>query len=125
MPFQSMSSLKAARKLKNDEITKRAPQNHVDVHNASTLLTRLVLGRELENHLALADHPLLPARDLLQVCGVVVESIDDLGQLLGLLPQARVVALERVELLVHVTQATHALPAVDSEPGEEKQAQRT
>src|SRR6185503_11311634 len=98
MPFQSIRSLKAARKLKNDETTKRTPQNHVECQIASTSAARLIAGRELEDRIARAHHALLLAGDLLEVRGIVAQPVDRLGQPRGLLAEHRVVALERLQL---------------------------
>src|SRR5438552_9521502 len=119
MPFQSIRSLKAARKLKNDETTKSTPQNHADCQSASTSAARLVAGRELENGVARAHHPLLLAGDLLEVRGIVPQPVDRLGEPRGLLAEGRVVALERLQLPTHVLQADDAAPAVDAEPEEQ------
>src|SRR6266540_7164088 len=90
MPFQSIRSLKAARKLKNDDTTKSTPQNHVDCQSASTSAARLVAGGELEDRVARAHHPLLLTGDLLEVRGVVAQPIDRLGEARGRSEERRV-----------------------------------
>src|SRR5688572_24679160 len=116
MPFQSIRSLKAARKLKSDEMTKSAPQNHVECQIASTSAVRLVAGRELEDRVPRAHHPLLLAGDPLEVRGVVAQPVDGLGQTRGLLTEGRVVPLEGFQLHPHLLQADDAAPPVDAEP---------
>src|SRR5690348_8607206 len=121
MPFQSISSLKAARKLKNDETTNSAPQNQADDQRASTSAAHAFLGRELEDGFPRTHHAALLAGDPLEIGGVVAEAVDQLGQPLGLLAQVDVLTLERPHLLANLLEADDPLPPIDHEPGQHQQ----
>src|SRR4029453_9471053 len=100
MPFQSSSSLKAARPLTKSATQKSAnqnqpvPQSHVQ--NASTTDSARAgdaLRGKFQDRLALADHAHFLAGELLDVERIVAQSLDRLGQVGLLRAQGRQLAL--------------------------------
>src|SRR3970282_871432 len=109
MPLQSRRSLNAARPLTASATQNIAsqnqpvPQSHCQrASTAGSAVGRWRLRGELQNRLALTDHPHLLARDLLDVRGVVPEPRGELFELLLLLAEPHDVTLGRRDLALHL-----------------------
>src|SRR5262245_6709946 len=108
MPFQSRSSLKTARPLKNEEMAKSAAQSQSMARSRSLLGLR----RELQDGLARPDEPVLLTCQLLDVVGIVAQAVNDHREALGLQPQRRDLPLGGLDLAVHGAHAHEAAHAV-------------
>src|SRR2546422_4898395 len=98
MPFQSTSSLRAARPL-TSRATTNAPNQNQPVPQSHSMRALLVgLRGKLQDALALADVAEVLAGELLDVGGIAAQPLDGPGQLVGARAQGDEVALHRVHL---------------------------
>src|SRR5207245_7224970 len=120
MPFQSTSSLKAARPLTSMAATNTPNQAQPAPQSQSTGLLVGLRG-ELQDGLALADVAEVLAGELLDVGGVVAQPLDRPRQLVGARAQRDEVALHRVHLAAHLRHLQHRAHAVGAEADGDEQ----
>src|SRR5258705_1049894 len=116
MPFQSSSSLKAARALKNMLATISANQKG-PVEVSQSTGRSAAGGRELQDRLAGPQVAELLGGDLPDVGGIGAQPLDGARQLVGAGAQGDDVALHGGDLAAHGAHAEHLVAAVDGEAG--------
>src|SRR5689334_5838998 len=113
MPFQSTSSLNAARPLSSSVTTNAPNQNQPAPPSQSTRLAPGVrLRRKLEDCLALADVAEILAGELLDVGGIVSQPVDRARELVGAPVQREEIALHRLQLAPQLGHLEHGAGAV-------------
>src|SRR6185503_3191402 len=116
MPFQSRSSLKAARALKN-MLTRKSANQPGPVEVSQSTGRSAAGGRELQDRLVGPHVAQLLTGDLLDVGRVVAQPLDGARELGGAGAQADQVPLHGGDLAAHGAHPEHLVAAVDGEAG--------